>query len=1132
MKLIGNRKENEKRIAVWIVFFIMILAYFNHSDFVTKVQASQPGGLYEVSSEQELSDYILKCNNGYYDDMPTLKLVNDITMRDYINDSNSILVSAKTNVCIDLNGHSISFMYDCSYEIVIEKSAHVEIIDSVGGGSIKGRGRDETMSNGIKLSGELTINAGAICGFNVGISVVEEGKLILNDGKIKQCKKAVNIEKQGSFIMNGGEISYNNQAVSIRGNQENIFTVFTMNNGVITKNEQSGPEQEDAISTVFVGSYAHVNLLGGAICENKANYGAVGLCNNFEDCYKDVLIGGNIKIVNNYCYGSDLKKRNIIIYDDAGFLLGEYTEDFLIGVSFFNEPNASKKIAFAYGVNVNEDCVNNILSDRGTIEFFPSIQNDHMKNNLFTRYKSEEKRDPIEGTVDIESIPNGFQAKIEPGWNFSKLSSAGYQWQKSVDGNEWTDINMAIGTSYTVTDDLNGYYFRVRVYDKSKEYLGDLFSDSKRFTKVSKINIIAPWKADCTGLDEPTTSTEGCRITNLQYIMFNRTLDKVSPGDKCTIDFTIELDDGFYFDENPTAFWNDTPQSFRVQTENERIKRFCYEGVVVPQTSVEVPQELKAVYHQSGKPKLTWNCGNNIDYYIIYRGFNRGYSRIGTSDSNEFIDWEATVGNKIEYFVKAVSNDEIESAISNESVTIECTEPMIPVVVAKQTSEGKPELIWEDLEDAKSYILYRSTDEHFADYQKIDISDGSSYIDNEAQKCVTYYYKLCAVYREGLNSDFGDTIAIGKHDFSGSTYYPTDDKTQHYQKCKDCGAKSIPVAHSETVLKNKKEPTCVENGYSGDTCCKDCGAIISLGTEENAKGHTWDEGKVTKEPTEYANGEKLYTCTTCGVTKSETLDKLAPVDPTPKPTPSPTPDVKPVAIGGQKLDISDRFELSEGEKIAGYRIKDKKEKKIASVNKKGIVTPKKTGTVHITAYKKEGKTSVDISTIELTVVVPTFDKKAMKATYPEQSVRANLILSDYEIVSKDQTVIWKSSKTKIASIDPQTGLITAHKTGKTTISITFTNKGGKSVTKKTSFTVKIPKLNVKDKITLSTGKTKKLSLAKTDKTDVITWESSDTSIVKVIPNGKNAKITAVAGGEATVTANVNGHSYKTVVTVP
>ena len=39
--------------------------------------------------------------------------------------------------------------------------------------------------------------------------------------------------------------------------------------------------------------------------------------------------------------------------------------------------------------------------------------------------------------------------------------------------------------------------------------------------------------------------------------------------------------------------------------------------------------------------------------------------------------------------------------------------------------------------------------------------------------------------------------------------------------------------------------------------------------------HTYNNGKITKEPTCTENGKKTFTCTKCGHTKTESIEKLA-----------------------------------------------------------------------------------------------------------------------------------------------------------------------------------------------------------------------------------------------------------------
>ena len=130
-----------------------------------------------------------------------------------------------------------------------------------------------------------------------------------------------------------------------------------------------------------------------------------------------------------------------------------------------------------------------------------------------------------------------------------------------------------------------------------------------------------------------------------------------------------------------------------------------------------------------------------------------------------------------------------------------------------------------------------------------------------------------------------------------------------------------PCAHENTELRNAKEATCTEPGYTGDTYCRDCGEKIGTGTAIPAKGHTevideavaatcttpgktegkhcsvcneilvaqevipakghsWDKGVITTSPTCSDAGVKTYTCTVCSETKTEVLDATGhtPVD--------------------------------------------------------------------------------------------------------------------------------------------------------------------------------------------------------------------------------------------------------------
>ena len=96
--------------------------------------------------------------------------------------------------------------------------------------------------------------------------------------------------------------------------------------------------------------------------------------------------------------------------------------------------------------------------------------------------------------------------------------------------------------------------------------------------------------------------------------------------------------------------------------------------------------------------------------------------------------------------------------------------------------------------------------------------------------------------------------------------------------CKRCNEYEIdvidPTGHQHTKIIDQKDATCEEKGYSGDLYCEDCRLIIQLGHDIAATGHTWDDGEITKEPTQTATGIKTYTCKTCHKTRTETIQML------------------------------------------------------------------------------------------------------------------------------------------------------------------------------------------------------------------------------------------------------------------
>ncbi|MBR2654499.1 MAG: fibronectin type III domain-containing protein, partial [Lachnospiraceae bacterium] len=75
-------------------------------------------------------------------------------------------------------------------------------------------------------------------------------------------------------------------------------------------------------------------------------------------------------------------------------------------------------------------------------------------------------------------------------------------------------------------------------------------------------------------------------------------------------------------------------------------------------------------------------------------------------------------------------------------------------------------------------------------------------------------------------------------------------------------------------IQNAKDPTCTEEGATGDRYCDICGDLLESSTAIPANGHSWDTGVVTKKPSLKEEGVRTYTCTVCSEQREESIAKL------------------------------------------------------------------------------------------------------------------------------------------------------------------------------------------------------------------------------------------------------------------
>ena len=265
---------------------------------------------------------------------------------------------------------------------------------------------------------------------------------------------------------------------------------------------------------------------------------------------------------------------------------------------------------------------------------------------------------------------------------------------------------------------------------------------------------------------------------------------------------------------------------------------------------------------------------------------------------------------------------------------------------------------------------------------------------------------ICTICSETKTEE----IAALGHDYSSDWTIDTaaacetvGSKSHH---CTRCDSKKdvteIPASgHSWNDGAITTEPTCTDEGVKTFTC-NACGktrteAVAALGhnyssdwtidtaaacetvgskshhctrcdskkdvTEIPASGkHTWNNGVITKPATIAEEGVKTYTCTICGVTRTETIAKLPMPTVTPVPTATPTPAITSAPT------VTPTPSVSVGTKI----------------------TDKKTGNIYkVTSSRSSSQTVAFIGNkVKTSVIIPT-TIKIKGATYKVTEISTN-----------------------------------------------------------------------------------------------------------------------------------------------
>ena len=342
--------------------------------------------------------------------------------------------------------------------------------------------------------------------------------------------------------------------------------------------------------------------------------------------------------------------------------------------------------------------------------------------------------------------------------------------------------------------------------------------------------------------------------------------------------------------------------------------------------------------------------------------------------------------------------------------------------------------------------------------------------------------------------------------------------------CATCGStktEDIKALGHKEVKDAAVAATCEKDGLTEGSHCSVCGKVLVAQDVVKATGHSWDEGKITKEATCEESGVKTYTCATCESTKTEDIKALG------------HKAVKDAAVAA----TCEKDGLTEGSHCSVCNKVLTEQKKVSATGHR-FSSWKTISQATVFSSEKQSRSCSVCGKSEKREVGSKLQKTmtVTATSLPLKNKQKTTVLKVSGLAAGDLIVSWESSNTKVAKVSGRangTSTITAgNKKG--TAKITITLKSGlqkvvkvtvqKSAvkTKKITGVAKDLKLNKKQKAVL------RPVIAPLTSTQKITYKSSNSKVASVNSKGQ---ITAKKKGTAVITVKSGSKTVKCKVTV-
>ncbi len=145
---------------------------------------------------------------------------------------------------------------------------------------------------------------------------------------------------------------------------------------------------------------------------------------------------------------------------------------------------------------------------------------------------------------------------------------------------------------------------------------------------------------------------------------------------------------------------------------------------------------------------------------------------------------------------------------------------------------------------------------------ELNVSGSATVIDNKAGGKNNNVYMTSSTQKSGYETLY---VKLDISDpFSGIIGVSTEDKPVAGKPVVAAASATPGVDYSKHIVSDDTQYKIRHVGYM---------LMLTTADEPNHQ-HTWDAGKITKQPTTSEEGVKTFTCTGCGATKTEPIEKL------------------------------------------------------------------------------------------------------------------------------------------------------------------------------------------------------------------------------------------------------------------